>query len=307
MTPLTPIYAVGMMRFSIFVLPFCALALFFTSCTSQPPLKCDVLVSIPPYIYFVNQLTSSELTVCSLAPEGSNPHLYEPTPGQVTEAHLAKVWIRLSEGFEKKIYKSLQESKNAPLIVNLAEATDIPHLQEESLPCCSHSHQGCSHNHHESRDLHIWLSLRLAKQQAQVIAQTLSSAFPERKEQIATNLIQLLDSFEKADREITELLLPYKGESILVSHAAFGYFCHDYGLEQIAIECEGKDPLPQNISSLLESAKHSQIRTVLIQSQYNNKGALMIAEQLKLPVHEIDPYSKDYLQNIKHLASMIAE
>ncbi|MBS0626859.1 MAG: zinc ABC transporter substrate-binding protein, partial [Verrucomicrobia bacterium] len=157
-----------------------------------------------------------------------------------------------------------------------------------------------------SIDLHFWLSLRLAKDQAIFIAKALCEAFPERSEQIKNNLSVLEKKFEETDLMITEKLSPYEGQAILVSHPAFGYFCYDYKLKQISIEQEGKDPLPKDISSILTLAQSTPIRTVLTQAQYNNKGALMIAESLKLPVHEVDPYSANYLENLLYITHCVA-
>ena len=269
---------------------------------SKKESHCDVLVSIPPYIYFVNELTEGQLTAVSLVPSGANPHLYEPTPKQVQQAKDAKVWIRLSENFEKKIAKSLQEQNKDLTILNLAETINLLPLQSDKQ-CCSCSH--CLDT--ESKDLHIWLSLKLAHTQALEIANVLIKAFPEKKEMIQKNLILLQDKFAEADISFTKKLAPFKNEAILVSHPAFGYFCHDYELEQISIEYDGKDPLPGQLADILQLTETTKIRTVFTQAQYNNKGAEIISRKLQLPIHEVDPYSADYLNNLKHIVHLIVE
>ena len=280
------------------------LSLFFlASCGSQKKTpKCDVLVSIPPYIYFINELTNNELVTVSLVPEGANPHLYEPSPKQVADARQSKAWIRLSEGFEIKIATSLLQNNPNLVLLNLAEELTLPDLQEEP-----HSLGGtpCTHCHQESIDLHFWMSLQLAHEQAELIAKTLIKAFPERRAQIENNLPIFQKKITETHSLIKEKLAPYAGEAILVSHPAFGYFCHDYNLEQISVEYEGKDPLPKQISSILESIHSVKIRTVLTQAQYNNKGALMIGDILHLKTHEVDPYSPNYLDNLIQIANFI--
>jgi zinc transport system substrate-binding protein len=276
------------------------LSLFFlTGCkTASKSDRCDVLVSIPPYLYFVDFLSEGELSAVSLVPDQANPHLYEPTPRQVSEAKSAKVWIRLSESFETKIATSLEKQNPSLVVVNLAKELSLPLLKGQKLCSCGH--------HHESIDLHFWLSLRLAKEQAKLIAGAIGKAFPERKEQLERTLALLQEKLHSLDLTITNELAPFAKEAILVSHPAFAYFCHDYDLEQLSIECEGKDPLPQQIDSILESAKTIKIRTVLTQVQYNNKGAEKIAKLLNLKVHEVDPYSANYLQNVSYIANCIA-
>lgn len=256
----------------------------------------DVVVSVPPYLYFVEVLSGKQLTAISLAPEGSNPHLYDPSPKQILEAKQARLWIRLSEHFEQKVAKAL--SHNDLIVLNLVETISLPATTENKS--CS-----CGERHGETRDLHIWMSLELAKIQAKKIAQAMEQAFPEHASTIAVNLQKLLDDIEKTNRKCLGMLKPFQGEAILVSHPAFGYLCHDYHLKQLSIEVEGKDPLPKQLSQLIESAKTEKIRTVLTQAQYNNQGAELLAKKLDLPIHEVDPYSSNYLSNFEAIVQCI--
>jgi len=269
------------------------------SCQKAKKNSTDILVSIPPYLFFVQELTEGELKAISLVPPGANPHLYEPTPQQVEEAFSAKVWIRLSEQFEKKLATALQEHNPHMVVVNVMDKIPSSLLLQHKGTC------SCPHHHKESFDSHIWLSLRLAHIQAEEIAGALTQAFPERSSQIQTQLQRLQNEFGKVDEVITTLLAPYASEAILISHAALGYFCRDYHLKQISVEWEGKDPLPQQVASILEEANQTTIRTVFTQVQYNNKGAELLAQQLKLPLHTIDPYSADYLHNLQHITELI--
>ncbi len=280
---------------------FSVLLIFLSGCSTGNGPKSEVLVSIPPYLYFVEALTDGLIQGTSLVPMGANPHLYEPTPKQVQQAKEAKVWIRLSDSFEQKIEKSLKEQNKELIVVNLANSPDISYI-EEGGHVCEHGH-----HHGECKDLHIWLSLRSAKIQAELIAKALIKAFPEQKELIEKNLPILKNRFDETDILFTEKLLPFKGDSILVSHPAFGYFCRDYDLTQLPIEIEGKDPLPKQLNAILSQAESSNVRTVFTQVQYNNKGALLVAQQLHLPVHEIDPYSSNYLENLEKIVHDIVE
>ena len=87
---------------------FSLLLIFLSGCSREKEPRNEVLVSIPPYLYFVEALTDGMIQGTSLVPVGANPHLYDPTPKQVQQAKEAKVWIRLSDSFEQKIEKSLK-------------------------------------------------------------------------------------------------------------------------------------------------------------------------------------------------------
>jgi zinc transport system substrate-binding protein len=98
-----------------------------------------------------------------------------------------------------------------------------------------------------------------------------------------------------------------KGEAILVSHPAFGYFCRDYNLVQLSIEYEGKEALPQKISNTLKQAENIPVRCVITQAQYSAKAAELIARKLQLPIFLLDPYAENYLENLQHLAALIKQ
>lgn len=286
--------------FIIFLIPF------VISCSKNPSdsSKPRVLVSIPPYLYFVEKIAGDTVEVSTLAPEGTNPHIFEPTPKQVQEAYQAKIWIRIGESFEQKIAKTLSNQHKNLTIVDLSK--EVPLLS-------AHEHCECAHHHHheaanaESGDLHFWMSPILAKKQAQTIAKALIETFPEHKELFSTRLETFEKELESLNLKIKEKLLPFAHQAVLVSHPAFSYFCHDYNLEQISIEIEGKEPRPQDISNVIQKTENTPVRLVLIQEQYNNKGAIAIAHKLHVPTFSVDPYTSQYEKMLLDITDQIAE
>lgn len=260
-----------------------------------------VLTSIPPYIYFISRIAGETVRIETLVPPGANPHIFEPTPKQVEKARNARVWFTIGDLFEKKIATTLTQSSPSLKLISMAQGIPLLSIDEDA-----HELGACTHHHSdEGKDLHIWLSPRLARTQAKTIADGLIEAFPENRALYEKNLKGFLQDLQVLDEDIGEELAPLQGQAILVSHPAFGYFCHDYGLIQLSIECEGKDPLPRHITHILQMAEKYQVKSVLTQPQYNNKGAELIGEKLHLPIFLVDPYSSDYLNNLRYIAKVI--
>ncbi len=266
--------------------------------TSDNP---QILVSIAPYAFFVHQIAGPELSVTTLIPEGANPHLYEPTPRGVARIRHAAIWIRLGESFDQKVYQVFQEQNPNLRIVDIAQGIDL-------LSACGHTHaeHPCQQGR-EGQDMHIWLSPRLAKIQAQTIADALIETFPDQQPVYAERLQVFLKKLDALDAHLTQQLTSKKGQAILVSHPAFAYFCQDYGLIQLSVEMEGKEPLPQQITKLLNEARRYEVTTVLLEPQYSNKGAELIAKELQVPTATVDPYAENYIDNLKTIADIISQ
>lgn len=283
-------------KISIFL---CLLALF--SCAKKPAPSSQkplVLVSIAPYRFLAEKIAGETLDVKAVVPTASNPHSFEPTSADVSRMSQAQVWFRIGEPFEKKIVSILQ-SKNPDLAVaDLRDGIDlIEEFHELSCKSCSMDHL----------DRHIWLSPKQAQKQAKLIERTLSEKYPEQKEVFFENCLILCKDLEALDQEIREILKGVEHRTLLVSHPAFGYFCKDFGLTQLSVEYEGKDPRPKHLEEILKRAVTESAQVAIALPQYNNKGAQLIAEKIHKPVRYIDPYSADYFETMRKLAKLIAD
>ncbi len=264
-----------------------------TSPVTQKPL---ILVSIAPYKGIAERIAGPDFTVETVVPAATNPHAFEPTSSQVSAIGKGLVWFRIGEPFEKKILPILQGRNEQLTVADLREGIAVI---EEHLSC-----KDCSMDH---QDRHIWLSPKLAMQQANLIEKTLSEKFPERKNDFQKNLMEIHEDLLKLDEEIRGILKGVENRTLLVSHPAFAYFCKDFDLVQLSIEYEGKDPRPKHLEEILTRAVTESATVALALPQYNNKGAQLIAEKLHKPIRYIDPYSADYFETLRKLAHLIAD
>ncbi len=278
---------------SIFFIFLVALAACGKAKTSRPE-KPLVLVSIAPYQYFTEKLGGDAILVESIVPQSSNAHIFEPTPRQRESLKEASIWFRIGEPFEQALLPLFPKEGQ---IVDLQSGIDLLEFQEE------HS---CEHCSHTNQDRHIWMSPKLAKRQATMIAETLREAFPEKEALFSKNLQELHAQLDALDHEIELALQPLQNRTLLVSHPAFGYYCHDYNLRQLSVEHEGKDPRPKHLEQLLSTVKTTPPLLSLSMPQHNNKGVQLIARELSIPHHSIDPYSSDYFTMMHELTEMIA-
>jgi zinc transport system substrate-binding protein len=267
--------------------------------TSAPSVekKPLLLVSIAPYRFLAEKIAGDDFEVTTVVPVAANPHSFEPTARQVQEISRGVVWFRIGEAFETKVLPIL-EKRSAGLVVQ-----DL----RDGIELIEDCHMGCSKCSMDHLDRHIWLSPKLAGQQAGLIAKTLGEKFPEKKELFEANLQKLQFELVALDSELHAILKDVKKRTILVSHPAFAYFCREYGLKQLSIEYEGKEPRPKHLEEILKQAVTESMDIALALPQHNNKGAQMIAERLHMSVRLIDPYSPKYFETMRELARLIAE
>lgn len=265
------------------------LSFFITPILAKP----IVLVSIDPQKFFVEQIAKDTVDVVVLVPPGASPHSFEPTAKQLILASKASLWFTIGEPFEKKATNVLRSHNDQIDIVDTKK--NISLLKGK---CCRH----CI----DDVDTHIWLSPKRAKIQALTIKEALIKLQPENCEFYELNYFNLVNDIENLDEEIKGYFQQLQSHPILVSHPAFGYFCSDYNLKQLSIEVEGKDPSPKQLTELLKLARSLDIKMIFAQEQYQTKGAYLLAGELGAKVYIIDPYSSDYINNLRTIAKLFA-
>ena len=93
----------------------------------------------------------------------------------------------------------------------------------------------------------------------------------------------------------------------MVHHPAWGYFAQEYGLEQVAIEHEGKEPDVRQLAELIQRARRDGVQVVFAQPQFDPASAELVAAEIGARVELLDPLAYDWATNLRHVARRIAE
>ena len=157
------------------------------------------------------------------------------------------------------------------------------------------------------KDPHIWLSLRLVKIQAETIYQALTEEDPSHRAYYQENLEAFHRDLDQLDREIVRSLRDMNSRKFMVFHPAWGYFAHDYGLEQIPIEIEGKEPTAKDLTHIMEEAKEEGIKIIFVQKQFSKTSAETVARAIGGKAVQIDPLARNYLNNMRQVADAFVE
>jgi zinc transport system substrate-binding protein len=145
------------------------------------------------------------------------------------------------------------------------------------------------------------------KIQAEHIYQGLIAADPDHQAMYAANKDALMSALDGLDAEIQARLGTLSVQKFMIFHPAWTYFAHDYDLEQIPVEVEGKEPSAKEMAELMEIAEREQIAVIFAQPQTSRRSADTIARQIGARVDVLDPLAADWLDNMRSVANALAE
>jgi len=260
--------------------------------TEERP-KTEIFVTIPPQAYLVKKLCPDRCAVYVLIQPGASPHAYEPTPRQITLLSKARAYFTIGLPVEEALLPRIKKINKSLIVVPTQEGVIMRPME----------HQGP----HSGTDPHIWLDPGRAKIMAHNIHWALTRLIPEETGNLDKNLRTLTGELNMLHEEIRQILAPVRGKKLYVFHPAFGYLAEAYGLKQVPIEMEGKEPSPKYLARLISEAQKDRVKAIFVQPQFSPKGAKALAQAIGAKVIPLDPLAYDYAQNMIKMAKQIRE
>ncbi len=256
----------------------------------------SVFVSILPQKYFVRQIGGDLVDVHVMVPPGAGPATYEPKPRQMMALSTAAVYFAAGVPFERAWLDKIAAANPNMRIVHTDDGI-------EKIPMADHHHAAdpsrAAHGDETLLDPHIWLSPPLVKIQAGHIFNTLAAIDPGHEETYATNYHAFLGEIDSLHRQLLAVFAGKQGAAFMVFHPSWGYFANTYGLRQIPIELEGKEPKPVQLKDLITKARSMGIKVVFAQPQFSAKSARVIAGAIKGTVILADPLAENWADNLR--------
>lgn len=257
-----------------------------------------VFVSIPPQKFLVERIAGDLLSVDVLLPPGQSPATYEPTPKQMSRLSRSSALFRIGVPFEDRLMKKITDSMPSLPVVDTRKGIKLRKMTGSS----DHG----DHTHGPGTpDPHCWLDPRLAMIQARTIHDSLVQILPGSAGELRAGLDRLTTDLQEADRRLALALEPLRGRSIFVFHPAYGYLADAYGLRQVAVEIEGKEPSAKQLADLIEGAKRDRVRVIFHQPQFAHGSVETVAREIGGTAVELDPLAEDYLANLDRMAADI--
>jgi len=285
----------GRMVILPFVLVFVVL---LTGCQSVPESSGTIsaAVSILPLQFVVERIGGEYVDITVLVGSGQSPASYEPTPKQMAALSEADLFFGIGVPFEKAFMPKLTGTLPDLPVVDTRQGILLRSITDRDV---HHDH------HHHGADPHVWLDPRNVAVMARTVCTALITLDTVHAESYQHNLDSLLDDLASLHKRIAATLSPYRGRKLYVFHPAFGYFADAYGLKQVAVEVEGKEPGPRQLAELIDRARAEGVKVIFVQNQFPVNTTTKIAEAIGGEVVRIDPLSPDYLDNLDQIATAV--
>ncbi len=244
-----------------------------------------VVVSILPQAYFVERIGGDRVAVSVMVPPGASPHTYEPAASQMRDLARAQMYVRIRVHFEEAWMPRIAAANRGMLVVDSTSGIELS----------------------GDEDPHVWLSPRLVRIQAEQIYRGLAKVDPAHRDVYERNKEAFLRDLDALDAELAQTLAPVRGGRFMVLHPAWGYFARDYGLEELPIEVEGKEPSAKELAALVEAARANHVKVIFVQPQISPRAAEVLARQIGARVATVDPLARDWAANLRAVARTLVE
>lgn len=231
--------------------------------------KLPVSVTFDAMAEFVQAVGKDKVSVSTIIPDGTEPHDFEPKVKDLEKLSTTKVFVYNGMDMETWVPKAIQSANNKSLVAVEASSGVEPLKSTEK----SESQQ---------YDPHVWISLKGAQTEVKNIANGLMRADAKNKDYYAANaqafetqLQQLYDTyaakFQTAPRK-----------DFVTGHAAFGYLCRDFGLQQNSVEdvFASGEPSAAKLAGLVNYCKANNVKTIFVEDMVSPAVSKTLAKEV---------------------------
>jgi zinc transport system substrate-binding protein len=223
-----------------------------------------VVASFFPIYEFVKAVGGNKVQASVLIPIGAEPHDFDPTIQQISNAQTADMIVYNGAGME-----SVWINKVKPkFAVDTSQGLNFLSSSDKEV--------------HNTIDPHIWLDPIIVEHQINMIRDGLIKVDPNNANYYKDNALKYIALLNSLDSTIKSELSSCKKKDFISFHNAFNYFAQRYGLVQHSIQ--GLSPegeiLPQKIQEIIQLSHNLGINTIYSEDLIDPRAAQVIADEI---------------------------
>lgn len=268
---------------------------------APPPLK---VVSLHPLLTDAcRRVGGDAVETIDLVGPKNDPHSFQPQPQDLEKTKGAALYLASGMGLESWL----------PAIKSIIpDSTTICQVGDQ-LPALT---GGCDHpGHHHHIDPHWWHSIPLYIRAVGIIEKQLTTLDPAHATTYAANAKTYRTELEKlaawSRKEIARI--PRDQRKLATAHAAFNYFCKDYGFTPLSVQGINREqtPTPAELAKLIATLRKNHITAVFPEKNSNPKTLTTITKdtgiRLATPLIADGTGTDSYEAMVRHNVSSIVK
>lgn len=222
------------------------------------------------------QIGGERVEVVDLLGKKSDPHHFEPAPEHLREAGAIDLYLASGMGLESYLPSLRTILPDSTKLIVLGD--DLPSI-DGSCNDPDHDHQNHSHN----LDPHWWHSIDTFRRAATLTANAFAKADPQGAEIYQANALTYRETLNELERwtrrEIARI--PRQRRTLATAHAAFGYFCRDFGFKPLPISGINREQMPdaRTLAGLITSLKSERVPVIFPEAATNPKTLAALTEE----------------------------
>lgn len=213
------------------------------------------------------QVGGGQVEVVDLIGPNGDPHHFEPTPEDLKNSEAATIYLVAGMGLEGYL------PKLKAIIAKEATLVEVGATLPSIEGACDH--EGHDHAHAHEIDPHWWHSIDRFRRATGVVAEAFAAASPENAAAFRKNADAYraqLDELERwVKREISRI--PRDKRHLATAHAAFNYFCKDFGFTAHPVQGINREqmPDPKELAALVADLKKNDVAAIFPERESNPK------------------------------------
>lgn len=274
-----------------------SLILTVGGCTKRQAVEAaTITVSILPQKYFLEKITGDKFQVTCMLSKGSSPENYDPAMSSMMLLEKSTAYFFMGNlGFESAIKGKVKQFNPTIKMFDTSDGLEL--FVDEH-----HSHNG-----HPEADPHVWTSVPNVRVIARNMYDAVVALDPKNEAYYKENYRRFDRELVALHEQFSEQLDSLRGSAFIVWHPALSYFAHDYGLEQISMEYNGKEAHIKHLEERVSYAKKRGARVFLYQKETGTSQVETINSQLGTKLVEINPLGYDWEKEMRHIADALTK
>ncbi|MGX7108026.1 metal ABC transporter solute-binding protein, Zn/Mn family [Facklamia miroungae] len=275
--------------------------------------KLKIVASYSIIADMVRNIVGEHGEVYSLVPIGTDPHSYEPLPGDAQEVSEAD--LVFYNGFNLETGKGWFDD-----LLDVTDKKDVAFAVTEEVDPMFLTAEGKENE----QDPHAWLDVQNGIKYVELITEKIIEADPEHEADYQENKEKYIISLEELDQYAKDKIakIPEEQRILVTSEGAFKYFSKAYGFQaayiwEINTDNQGT---PDQMERILNIINEGDVKALFVETSINPKTMETVSHETGIPVkskiftdslakegEEGDTYITMIKWNIDHIVNGILE